>query len=255
MHQLCSRETEGRKKFLFWILKRPFKHTGKEGRWSATQEFLGYAIIRPSDERITEKLLRNGPSSLHPRVLSWIRSASRALFREQDETQILETFKCFFSFRISFSQHFILPRCEALFPLPVLRSVGLRHSLGNAQVLSHTPLSLPSSIPLVVSFPSVLLERGTGSVRCCPIHARTTALSNQPHAELIDFQRIALLAATRWAHRLSAHCLACSHTLSSSIVSALSCLPSAVYHNRNIFLKKKKLLSRGSRLGSFVDEV
>ena len=47
----------------------------------------------PSDDRISEKLLSNGPSSLRPRVLPWISSASRALFREQDKTQIQGQFK------------------------------------------------------------------------------------------------------------------------------------------------------------------
>ena len=67
-----------------------WQHTGTKGRWSVTQEFLAYAIIRrngqekgreidlqsfflafPSDDRISEKLLSNRPSSLRPCVLSF----------------------------------------------------------------------------------------------------------------------------------------------------------------------------------------
>ena len=49
-----------------------WQHTGTEG----------------SMVHYSRALLSNGPSSLRPRVLSWISSASRALFLEQDETQI-----------------------------------------------------------------------------------------------------------------------------------------------------------------------
>ena len=65
-------------------------------------------------------------------------------------------------------------------------------SLSLSHTLSHTLSPSSKSDPgrLNAPFGFVCLENGQGSERFCPIHARTTALLNQPQAQLTDDRRI-----------------------------------------------------------------
>ena len=96
----------------------------------------------------------------------------------------------FFFFCISFPSNSL--RATSFFVC--LQRLCLRRSPGVRQVLtlSHTLSPSSKSDPgrLEVSFSFVCLEKSQGSERLYPIHARTTALLNQPQAQLTDNRRI-----------------------------------------------------------------
>ena len=60
-------DLENLQKYL--VFELAWQPMGTEGRWSVTQEFLAYAIRRQNDDRVSEKLFSNRPSSLRPHVL------------------------------------------------------------------------------------------------------------------------------------------------------------------------------------------